>query len=80
MSDFKKDDTEIGALWEQQGRKGTYMTGKINGEAVVIFRNGNKADGSNAPDWRVHKPQKRERVPQTVPETPQTINDADIPF
>lgn len=72
MSDEQtRDPNEIGALWEKEGRRGTYMTGSINGQPVVVFRNDRKKAGSKAPDWRVLKPQPREdRAPaqaQTLP-------------
>lgn len=63
---YEKDENEIGVLWEKQGRNGTYFTGKIGEQPVVIFKNGNKKDGSKAPDWRVLKPQKQERT-EVVP-------------
>lgn len=47
---------ELGALWEKSSARGTYMTGTINGQAVVLFRNDRKAPGSKQPDWRVMKP------------------------
>jgi uncharacterized protein (DUF736 family) len=80
---YEKDENELGALWEKQGAKGTYFTGKIGDQPVVIFKNGNKKEGSNAPDWRVMKPVKRDRdqdqrVPVSHPSEP--VNDSDIPF
>lgn len=50
-----KNPDELGALWEKSGGRGTYMTGTINGQAVVVFRNDRKAAGSKQPDWRVLK-------------------------
>lgn len=61
MSEQRKDPNELGALWEKHGRKGTYFTGKIGDQPVVVFRNEQKKDGSKAPDWRVLKPQKQDR-------------------
>ena len=62
---YERDEKELGALWEQEGKHGTYMTGTINGEAVVLWRNTRKAPGSKQPDWRVMKSQpKEERAPQ----------------
>ena len=52
---FEKDENEIGALWQKESARGTYFTGVINGEKVVVFRNGNKKEGSKAPDLRVLK-------------------------
>lgn len=55
MPEFKKDDSELGALWSKTGSKGEYLTGTISGVAVVVFKNDRKAPGSKAPDWRVLK-------------------------
>lgn len=80
----ERDPNEIGALWEKQGVKGTYFTGKIGEQPVVIFKNGHKREGSNAPDWRVLKPQARaereidQRVPP--PNTGRPVTDDDIEF
>jgi hypothetical protein len=52
-----KNPDELGALWIKSGRKGDYLTGTINGQAVVCFRNDRKAEGSKQPDWRVLKSQ-----------------------
>ena len=52
---FQRDENELGCLWEKSGGRGTYMTGTINGQAVVVFRNDRKAPGSKQPDWRVLK-------------------------
>lgn len=57
---YTKDPNEIGALWEKSGKKGPYMTGTINGEHVVLFRNRNKRS-DKSPDWRVLKSQPREQ-------------------
>lgn len=55
MSEFKKDENERGALWIKQSARGEYMTGTIDGQPVVVFRNEKKAPGSKAPDYRVLK-------------------------
>jgi uncharacterized protein (DUF736 family) len=73
---FEKDPNEIGALWSKTGAKGEYMTGTINGEPVVLFRNTNKRS-EKAPDWRVLKSQPRER---TQPTTAPSTDDESIPF
>lgn len=62
MSEFKKDDNEIGALWEKTSAKGTYMTGTVAGQPVVVFKNQKRTD--KAPDWRVMKPKPREPKPE----------------
>jgi hypothetical protein len=48
-----KDPNELGALWIKTSARGEYMTGTINGEPVVIFRNDKKT--GNQPDWHVLK-------------------------
>ncbi len=57
---FEKDPNEIGALWEKKSSKGVYMTGTINGVAVVCFRNSRGENNEKAPQWRVLKPKPRE--------------------
>jgi len=49
----KWDNEEIGALWKKVGKAGTFLTGKINGEPVIIFSNKNKKN-ENQPDYRVY--------------------------
>lgn len=61
---FERDPNEIGALWLKSGSKGEYMTGTINNQPVVLFRNSRKAEGSKAPDWRVLKSKPRESGPE----------------
>lgn len=58
---FEKDPDEIGALWEKESARGTYMTGVINGEKVVVFKNAK--GGGKAPTWRVLKSKPREAAP-----------------
>lgn len=60
----ERDPNELGALWVKTSGRGEYMTGQINGVGVVVFRNDRKAAGSNQPDWRVMKAQKRESADQ----------------
>ena len=49
----EKDPNDMGGLWEKTSAKGIWMSGTINGQAVVVFRNDRKVAGSNQPDWRV---------------------------
>lgn len=72
----ERDPNERGALWEKQGRKGTYFTGIIDGMPCVVFRNDRKPEGSKAPDWRVLTPQKQDREQDQRP----PVVDDDIPF
>lgn len=48
-----KNPDELGALWVRSGAKGDFLTGEINGQSVVCFRN--KSDNPKAPAWRVMK-------------------------
>lgn len=61
---FTRDENELGALWVKTGAKGEYMTGQINGVAVVVFRNGQKRPGSKSPDWRVLRAKPRTTSPE----------------
>lgn len=80
---FEKNPDEIGALWSKQGPKGEYLTGEINGEKVVCFRN--KSDHVKAPAWRVLKSKPREEAGLSPTRAPHNANiseanDDDIPF
>jgi uncharacterized protein (DUF736 family) len=62
----ERNPDELGALWIKSSARGEYMTGTINGQPVVVFRNDRKLDGSKQPDWRVMKAKpKGERTEQT---------------
>lgn len=51
----ERETNEIGALWLKQSKKGTkYLSGTVNGQAIVIFRNQNKRS-EKAPDYRILK-------------------------
>lgn len=69
MPDFKKDESEVGALWSKTGAKGEYLTGTINGVAVVVFKNDRKPPGSKAPDWRVLKAKPKVEAPPVEPDS-----------
>lgn len=62
MADVKKNPDDIGALWVKQSERGEYMTGVINQQPVVLFRNDRKPEGSKQPDWRVLKSKPRDSV------------------
>ena len=61
MSDKKEnnewDDRELGALWvnTKQGSNEKYLTGHINDEKVIVFKNKFKDENPKAPDFRVYK-------------------------
>lgn len=65
MADFKKDDDEIGALWAKTGAKGDYFTGTVNGERIVVFKNGNKKS-DKSPDFRILKSKPKEQTAAPV--------------
>ena len=50
---YEKDPNEIGVLWEKKTAKGgTWYSGIINGQRVVVFWNGKKSS-PKSPDYRV---------------------------
>lgn len=62
MPEYKKDEAELGVLWEKSGAKGTWFSGSIEIDnqkiPVVVFRNGNKKS-DKAPDFRILRAQRR---------------------
>ena len=89
MSDEKKQDDRVGALWNKTSSRGTFMTGTLEltdahvaemqanqGKLqVIVFANEKKT--GNQPDWRVLKSKPR---PQTPTLSAPIINDEDVPF
>jgi len=64
----EKNASERGALWDKTSARGQYMTGVIDGQPVVVFRNDRKTPGSKQPDWRVLKSEpKAAQSPHHVP-------------
>jgi|TARA_R110000803_G_scaffold30411_2_gene68624 uncharacterized protein (DUF736 family) len=68
MADKKEnnewDNREIGALWVNAKPGGDkYLTGHINKEKVIVFKNKFKEENEKAPDFRVYK-QKELGAPQ----------------
>ena len=61
MSDENKvksdwEDRELGALWVHTKPDGTkYLTGSVNNEKVIIFKNKYKEENERAPDFRIYK-------------------------
>jgi len=78
MSEIKKNPDEFGALWVKTNGRGEFMTGTVNGVAVVCFKNDRKT--GNQPDWRVLKSKPREGGNQPVSPTQQDMTDQDVPF
>lgn len=48
---------KIGALWLKENEKGKFMSGEIDlitsKVSIVVFRNENKKEGSNQPDYDI---------------------------
>jgi hypothetical protein len=65
------DDRELGALWvnTKNGNNEKYLTGKIKGEKVIVFKNKYKDENEKAPDFKVYmqKPQSNEAAPASAP-------------
>lgn len=76
---FEKDPNEIGVLWMKPSAKGDYMTGEVNGVAVVCFAV--KSSNPKAPSWRVLKSQpKGERPAAPASTAVADYDDSDIGF
>lgn len=89
MTDDKKPDDRVGALWNKTSSRGTFMTGTLElTEAhvaemqsnqgklqVIVFMNEKKT--GNQPDWRILKSKPRSQTPTLAPTI---INDNDVPF
>lgn len=68
MEDKQKNEwqeREIGALWKNEGRNQTYLTGKVGDQKVVIFSNRNK-NKDNQPDFRVYKSETKQQDQQSA--------------
>lgn len=65
-------DREIGALWLNINQKTQekYLTGKVNGEKVILFKNKYKSENEKAPDFRMYK-----QKDPTSPSEPETKSD-----
>ena len=80
----KRDEEELGALWEKTSLNGTQMlTGNISGVDVVCFLAKRTSDKS--PTWRVLKSRPRpDQTARTVPRPqragPPPVDDDDVPF
>lgn len=63
------NDREIGALWvnAKQGSNEKYLTGQINGEKVIMFKNKYKDDNPKAPDFRIYKQKDQEGAAKAAP-------------
>lgn len=54
---------EIGALWVnvKHGSNEKYLTGQVNGEKIILFKNKYKDDNPKAPDFRIYKQKDQEQ-------------------
>ena len=53
MSDKKSDLIEIGGLWENDGKGGKYLSGKLGRAKLLVFPNKFKEKDSQ-PDYRMY--------------------------
>tara|TARA_Y100000361_G_C11149750_1_gene340318 strand:+ start:423 stop:683 length:261 start_codon:yes stop_codon:yes gene_type:complete len=68
------DNRELGALWvnAKNGSNEKYLTGKIKGEKVIIFKNKYKEENEKAPDFKVYI-----QKPQSSPSQSETSQQAE---
>ena len=48
-------ERELGGLWLKEGKSGPFLSGQINGQEVVVYKNKDYEDGGNRPYYRVYK-------------------------
>ena len=83
MTDSKEknewSDREIGALWinVKQSDGSKYLTGSINGEKVVVFKNKSHEENDKAPYFRVYKHQAKEEMAASSAEKKQ-VEEPDL--
>lgn len=83
MSDTKANkewsDRELGALWLNVNQKTNekYLTGHINNEKVIMFKNKFKDDNPKAPDFRIYK-QKDQGAPKPTAEQAEEEHEEDL--
>ncbi len=66
MAEFKKQDGEIGVLWNRESARGPFFAGIVNGENVVVFQNKNKKS-PKAPDWTILKSKPKDAPQEEAP-------------
>lgn len=80
---MEQQTKDIGALWQKVSKNGkTYLSGTVNGQRVVVFKNDRKQDGERTPDWRIYPEAPREDGGATATQARQTtgMRAEDIPF
>ena len=80
MSGFKKNEDERGCLWVKQSARGEYMTGTIDDQPVVVFRNEKKVEGDKQPTWRVLKSKPKSDEPRRTHPVSHPVDVDDIGF
>lgn len=72
-------DRELGALWLNVNQKTNekYLTGHINNEKVIMFKNKFKDDNPKAPDFRIYK-QKDQGAPKPTTEQAEEEHEEDL--
>lgn len=82
MADRNWKDDEVGALWAKTTNNGTkLLSGTINGERVVLFKNKFYEENGNKPMFRVYKDTFEPKAQEsTEAETVPDEQDEDIPF
>ena len=82
MSENKEEnqwnDRELGALWvnSKQGGGEKYLTGHINGDKVIVFKNKFKEENAKAPDFRVYR---QKELGQAPADTGEADSDSSLP-
>lgn len=71
------EEREIGALWVESGKTEKYMTGTVNGEKVIIFKNKFKEKGDKKPFYRVYKDKTLDGPKKTESKAKAQVEDDD---
>jgi uncharacterized protein (DUF736 family) len=71
---------ELGALWLNVNQKTNekYLTGHINNEKVIMFKNKFKEDNPKAPDFRIYKQKDQESGQAAKQESTQEEQEDDL--
>ena len=82
MSEQKKKDESIGALWISDNPKVAF-SGNINMESgkvkVIVFKNSFKKEGEKSPDYKIYISKPKQEGTQSNNEST-TDKDEDLPF
>jgi hypothetical protein len=81
MSEQKKKDESIGALWISDNPKVAF-SGNINMESgkvkVIVFKNSFKKEGEKSPDYKIYISKPKQEDTQSTQST--TADDQPLPF